>query len=151
MALTTGAVGMEVVAGVIWPSPDRPAWTDLLVGNVPAPIITAGVGVLISWLPGHFVDAERRAAQQPTAAPSTQSKHPWRATLRTAVAGAVALVPVASEVAAGLHPDSGTAVGAIVVQLLAYLGLATRLMAMPAVETWLRTYVPALAPSPPRP
>jgi hypothetical protein len=146
LALTAGAVGMELVAGIIWPGNDRPAWTDLLVDNVPAPVITAGVGLLVSWLPGHFKAAEaRRAALQP--APSTQSKHPWRATVRTAFAIVVGGASLLPEVATATHLGTGGTIG----QVLAVAALVTRFMARPDVEQWLQVYAPWLAPVPPAP
>ena len=65
VSLTGASVAMELVAAFL-PSPDRPAWTDLLVGNLPQAIVVPAASLLAAWLPGHFVDAYRRkAAGQP--------------------------------------------------------------------------------------
>lgn len=148
LALTVAAVAMELVAGIFWPGSDRPAWTDLIVANVPASITTAAVGVLVAWLPGHFIDAYRRAqASTITPVPSTQARYPWRATLRTAAAWLVGASPMLAEYLAGLHPGGPAVVG----QTLA-VGLAvTRFLARPDVERWLHVYLPWLAPVPPAP
>lgn len=146
LGLTGAAIAMELVAGVIWPSPDRPAWTDLLVDNVPAPIITAGVGILVSWLPGHFKAAEaRRAALRPVA--STQSRYPWRATVRTAFAIVVGGASLLPEVATATHLGTTGTIG----QVLVVAGAVTKFMANPRVEQFLQVYLPWLAPVPPAP
>lgn len=79
-----------------------------------------------------------------TAAAPTQSKHPGRAVLRTVVAAVVGLLSLLPEVLieAGA-PD--TLLGA---QVLAVTGAVTRVLAMPAVEGWLRRYVPWLSAEP---
>lgn len=76
---------------------------------------------------------------------STQTRHPWRATARTVLAALVALLVIAPQIImeAGLHE---TAYGA---QALAVMGAVTRVLAMPAVEAWLRRYLPWLAAEPP--
>lgn len=78
---------------------------------------------------------------------STQVNHPWRATLRTGVAALVAAVPLVASVLAGLHLD-GTVWGA---WLISATAAVTRVMALPAVDAWLRRFAPWLAPQPPPP
>ncbi len=75
---------------------------------------------------------------------STQLRHPWRATLRTVAAGIVALAPVTGEIMAGAHLNT-TAVGG---QIIGYAAATTRILAIPAVDNWLREYLPWLATSP---
>jgi hypothetical protein len=79
----------------------------------------------------------------PTSAP-TQSRHPWRATLRTVFAGAVGALTLLPEVAAAAH------IGTLptVVQILGVAGAVTRVLALPGVDGWLRAYVPWLAATP---
>lgn len=79
--------------------------------------------------------------------PPTQTKHPWRATLRTLVAGAVGVLPLLPEVATAAHIGSV----ATVVQFLAVTGAVTRVLAVPAVNGWLGRYLPWLAATPTKP
>lgn len=77
----------------------------------------------------------------------TQTRHPWRATARTvfaAVLGALSLLPTVA-VAAGIDAVP------LVAQAVAVSAAATRVMALPGVDAWLRTYVPWLASSPTSP
>lgn len=74
----------------------------------------------------------------------TQTRHPWRATLRTvaaALVGAVSLVPTVA-VTAGV--DQVPAVAQVVV----VAGAVTRVLALPQVDAWLRRYAPWLASAP---
>jgi hypothetical protein len=83
---------------------------------------------------------------QPTPAP-TQTQHPWRATVRTIVAGAVAAIPLLPFLVDSLG------IGAVpwVAGTLAALGAITRLLAIPAVNDWVVRYLPWLAPTPRQP
>ncbi|WP_435589819.1 hypothetical protein [Micromonospora aurantiaca (nom. illeg.)] len=75
----------------------------------------------------------------------TQTRHPWRATLRTlaaAIVGAITLIPVVA-VTAGV--DTVPAVA----QVIAVATAVTRVLALPAVDAWLRRYLPWLATTPP--
>jgi hypothetical protein len=70
-------------------------------------------------------------------------RHPWRATLRTALAvlvGVAALVPVIVQ-ASGLDPDKLPWLAALVAAAAA----VTRILAVPAVEEFLRRFAPWLA------
>ena len=77
----------------------------------------------------------------------TQTRHPWRATVRTIAAALVAALVIAPQIItdAGL---SDTAYGA---QALAVIGVVTRVLAIPGVEAWLRRWAPWLAAEPPEP
>lgn len=69
----------------------------------------------------------------------TQVEYPWRATVRTvfqAFVGFCALLPL---IFADVNP-----VGAVGIAL-AVAGFVTRVMAIPAVNVWLETYLPWLA------
>lgn len=81
----------------------------------------------------------------------TQSKHPWRATLRTIFAAGVALASLAPTIATigGFDKlDTGSAVGTVVGQALAVCAAVTRIMAIPGVNEALRRFAPFLATDP---
>jgi hypothetical protein len=151
LTLTAGAVGWEIVA-VFDGSADTWPWTQLIVQYVPEPVTNLAIDVPLAWLPAHFLtnyaDARKAAAMaQPLPVTPTQTKHPVRAVLRTVAAGIVAALPLIPLAVAGLHLDS-TAVGA---EIILVGGLITRVLAYPAVNGWLQTYVPFLAASPATP
>ncbi|ROO51474.1 hypothetical protein EDC02_6352 [Micromonospora sp. Llam0] len=79
----------------------------------------------------------------PTAV-TTQSRHPWRATLRTAVAATIAALPLIPLAASEAGIDTVPAVAGVV----AVTGAITRVMAIPGVDAWLRAYAPWLASAP---
>lgn len=79
---------------------------------------------------------------------ATQVRHPWRATVRTVLWGVVAFAAIAPMVySAATGEDPGAAVGWVGVAL-AVLGGVQRVMLLPAVEGFLREYVPWLAAVP---
>lgn len=74
----------------------------------------------------------------------TQTSHPWRATLRTIVAGIIgfaAIFPLIVE-AADLPASAGVTLA------LAVTGAITRVMALPQVETFLKVHFGWLAAEP---
>ncbi|WP_320069745.1 hypothetical protein [Micromonospora sp. RTGN7] len=74
----------------------------------------------------------------------TQTRHPWRATARTGFAVSVSLLsllPVAA-VAGGI--DTVPAIA----QLLTVAAAVTRVLALPAVDEFLRNFLPWLAAAP---
>lgn len=73
---------------------------------------------------------------------STQERHPWRATARTIFQACIAFAAMWGLIveAAGLDADL-----AWVSASLATTGGLTRVMALPAVERFLRTFVPWLS------
>lgn len=75
---------------------------------------------------------------------STQTKYPWRATVRTTVAGVVALVSLLPTIALVAHVDDVVWVG----QVLAVAAAVTRVLAIPSVDYWLKRYLPWLASAP---
>ncbi|MFG2071001.1 hypothetical protein ACGFKZ_29490 [Micromonospora tulbaghiae] len=77
----------------------------------------------------------------------TQTVHPWRATLRTVFAATVALLTLLPVAAAAGGVDTVPAVA----QLLAITGAVTRVLALPAVDEFLRAFVPWLASTPDAP
>jgi hypothetical protein len=74
----------------------------------------------------------------------TQTRHPWRATGRTLAAGIVGALSLLPTVALVAHLDSVPAVA----QAIAVAGAATRILALPGVDGWLRQFVPWLAAAP---
>lgn len=84
---------------------------------------------------------------QPTPVPPTQVRHPWRAVLRTIVAGAVGAASLLPDVAGTAHL---TAVPAIA-QAVAVSGIITRVLAMQGVEAWMQRFVPWLSATPGKP
>lgn len=83
---------------------------------------------------------------EPTPAPAapTQTRHPWRATVRTIVAVALPMLPLLPEIADVL----GVATVPAVASVLAAAAAVTRVLAMPRVEALLRRYLPGLAAEP---
>ncbi|MFJ2618148.1 hypothetical protein [Glutamicibacter sp. NPDC087344] len=76
---------------------------------------------------------------------TTQSAHPWRATVRTifaAVIALAALAPLIYSSAAQQSPELATgAVGGVLVAA----GAITRIMAIPGVEAFLQRFLPFLS------
>lgn len=84
---------------------------------------------------------------QPSVQP-TQVRHPWRATARTVFAALIGFAPMAPVIyhaATGGEPDQATGAAAVG---LAVAGGVTRVIAIPAVDAWLRRFVPFLATEP---
>lgn len=79
------------------------------------------------------------------AATTSQTRHPWRATVRTAFAVVVALAAMTPALveAAGLDETAAPVAGA-----LAITAAITRILALPAVEAFLERFVPWLAAEP---
>ena len=75
---------------------------------------------------------------------STQSRHPWRATARTIFQVTLSLASLLPTIA--VAGDLNTKAG--VAQVLAVCAVITRIMAMPAVNDFLRQYAPFLAAEP---
>lgn len=82
----------------------------------------------------------------PTPVP-TQVVHPWRATVRSVFQFAVALLTLLPLVAAGVYQDVDQA-PAVVTQVLVVAGAVTKVMALPAVEDFLRQFIPFLSAEP---
>jgi len=81
---------------------------------------------------------------QPT---PTQVQHPWRATLRTVLAGLIGLLPLLPILVETL----GVATVPWVAGTLAVVGAVTRALAMPAVQVWIAEYLPWLSATPRQP
>lgn len=90
-------------------------------------------------------EARELAAVAVAAAPATQVRRPWRATVRTVfqlLVGLAAMLPLLAD-AAGLEETTPVLAGALAVS-----AAVTRVMALPAVEAFLESFVPFLAASP---
>lgn len=76
---------------------------------------------------------------------TTQSQHPWRATVRTILAVVIALAamaPVVYTAATMQSPELATGAAAAVLTIAAAI---TRIMALPVVEAFLQRFLPWLA------
>ncbi len=81
---------------------------------------------------------------------STQIVRPWRTTLRTVFQAFIGLCVLVPMLVTLIHVDDATPqwiVSSIAVSL-AISGGVTRAMAMPAVDAWLKRFVPFLASQP---
>lgn len=76
--------------------------------------------------------------------PATQTKHPWRATARTVFAVVVAVLTLLPVVAA----TGGIATVPAVAQVLTVAAAVTRVLALPAVDVFLKQFLPWLATEP---
>lgn len=78
-------------------------------------------------------------------ATTTQGAHPWRAVIRTAfalVAALAAMAPLLYVAVAQASPEAATGAAA---GALAIAGAITRVLALPAVETFLARFLPWLS------
>ncbi|WIV42602.1 DUF2964 family protein [Glutamicibacter nicotianae] len=76
---------------------------------------------------------------------TTQSQHPWRATVRTILAVIVALAAMAPSIygAATMgSPEAATGAAALALGIAAAI---TRIMALPGVESFFQRFLPWLA------
>lgn len=76
---------------------------------------------------------------------TTQSQHPWRATIRTILAviiAVAAMAPVVYTAATMQSPELATGAAAATLTIAAAI---TRIMALPVVEAFLQRYIPWLA------
>lgn len=95
------------------------------------------------------VDASiRHGVALPLAAPAavvpTQVRRPWRSTARTVFQATVSLAAMWGLIVAALDLPDWAWVGTSI----AVAGGITRVMAIPAVEVWLRRFLPFLAAAP---
>lgn len=73
----------------------------------------------------------------------TQAAHPWRATVRTVLAGVLGLALLAPQIVDALG------IGSIpwVVGALGVIAAVTRVLALPGVIAWTQRFLPWLAPN----
>jgi fatty acid desaturase len=85
------------------------------------------------------------AAVQPT-----QVRRPWRSTARSVFQALVGLAVIAPLVAAAVEEATGYDLDGVpfVAAVLAGAAAVARVMAVPAVEVWLRQFLPFLAAAP---
>ncbi|MFE9690881.1 hypothetical protein [Micromonospora sp. NPDC005806] len=76
--------------------------------------------------------------------PTTQTRHPWRATARTIFAAVIALLSLLPTIATVAGVDAVP----LVAQALAVAAAVTRVLAIPGVDDFLQRYVPFLASAP---
>lgn len=77
----------------------------------------------------------------------TQVRRPWRAAVRTIFQIVLALATLLPFIVTGVYGNTGD-YPAIIAQLLAVAAGVSRVMALPQVETFLRTFAPFLAAAP---
>ncbi|MDG4796960.1 hypothetical protein [Micromonospora sp. WMMD1082] len=75
---------------------------------------------------------------------TTQTRHPWRATLRTIFAAVIGLLSLLPTIALAAGVDDVP----LIAQALGVAAAVTRVLAIPGVDAWLREYVPWLASAP---
>ncbi|MGJ3403279.1 hypothetical protein [Glutamicibacter sp. Je.9.36] len=79
------------------------------------------------------------------AAVTTQSQHPWRATVRTILAVIVALSAMAPSIYSAATQGSPEAATGAAALALGIAAAVTRVMALPVVEEFFQRFVPWLA------
>lgn len=90
---------------------------------------------------------EDKSTNQAVVVDPTQIRRPWRSTFRTAFQALVALATLVPFVVAGIY-DGSADYPAVVGQVLAVAAAVSRVMALPQVERFLRTFLPWLAAAP---
>jgi hypothetical protein len=98
-------------------------------------------------LPTPGQNASNSWVEQQVVVEPTQMRRPWQATIRTLFQALVALATLAPLVLADVY-ESPDAYPAVVVQVLVVAGIVARVMANPAVESFLRDFLPFLAAAP---
>lgn len=97
------------------------------------------------------IDVAGVAVEVQAAVAPTQVRHPWRSMIRTIVQFAIGVATLVPLVATGVY-HGGDQIPAVLGQLLAVIALVTRIMAVPGVEDFLRSWKIlqwlATAPSP---
>lgn len=80
----------------------------------------------------------------------TQVRRPWRSTIRTVFQALVGLAALAPLIAAAVEEATGYDLDGVPFVVVALAGAAavTRVMAIPAVEAFLRRFLPFLAAAP---
>lgn len=101
LTITAAAVGWELVA-VVNPHDDLEPWTFLIADHVPPAITAAVIALLLSWLPGHFIEAYAEKGKTmtdptiPSIPPPGAPKEPLLSvgTITAIVSGAIAVAVV---------------------------------------------------------
>lgn len=78
-------------------------------------------------------------------ATTTQSRHPWKATIRTVFAVVIALAALAPAIYTAATMQSPELAAGAAATALAIAGAITRIMALPGVEAFLQRFIPWLA------
>jgi hypothetical protein len=77
-------------------------------------------------------------------ATTTQTRHPWRATVRTVFAGTIGALSLLPTIAVATGADTVP----LVAQAVTVSAAVTRVLALPGVDAWLREFAPWLASAP---
>lgn len=124
--------------------------TETPTAEAPVELVPAVVGRdELGTVDGRVVNVVTPVAAAAVVTP-TQLRRPWRSAVRTwfqAAVGAATLIPL---VVGEVYTDAGDAPAAVA-QAVVVCGAVSRVMAMPAVEVFLRRFAPflAAAPAPP--
>lgn len=90
-------------------------------------------------------------AAAPPPAGTTQAQYPWRAVARTMLAAIISLATLVPSIVAALDVDVSQVppwVAGLLACAVGVAGAVTRVLAIPAVEAWLRKYIGGLAAAP---
>lgn len=131
LTLTFAAIGMELW-GAFDHSSDTTTWTELVVRYLPAPVVTAAVGWLVSWLPGHFAKAEANAAKEGTMKSFKFQPVLWLTTASAAL-GAATTVTLTPPFAGHVPGQVTTFLGGATVVVTVVLGVLTHNRVTPLV------------------
>lgn len=81
---------------------------------------------------------------------ATQTRYPWRAVIRTVVEAILALAAAAPLLYVAVTDSSGEAATGAGAVFLAVAAAITRVFNLPAVDSFIRRFLPWLAPDPAR-
>lgn len=76
---------------------------------------------------------------------ATQSRHPWRAVIRTLFAALVGIAAMATPVYEAITQGSAAHATGWAAVALGICGAVTRVLALPAVDIWLTQFMPWLS------
>lgn len=86
----------------------------------------------------------RDRQREARARPPTQTRHPWRATVRTVIIATIGAIPIIAELTNGLAATYGEAIP-LLAQSAIITAIISRVLTTPAAEEWLARYIPSLA------
>lgn len=81
---------------------------------------------------------------------ATQVKRPWRTTVRSAFQNLVAAAALFPVIVAALPEQAAAPIAGLLAVLVLASTTITRIMAVPAVNEYIKRFLPWLAPEPPR-
>jgi hypothetical protein len=126
LTITATAVIWELAA-VVNPHDNLEPWTSLIADHVSPAITGAAIALLLSWLPGHFVQAYAQRGKTMTIPATPPADSPSEPLLSVGTVTAVATAAIAVAVAFGLKLSEG--------QTATIIGVVAALA--PLVVAWL--------------